>query len=130
MHYCTSTMKMLSTDWFTIKTNANIRRMSVRDLTIAYQHIDRFFEAHLKDWTNPVGVARNCPSPWPPALAPVWHAAGMDEQEAAMFLGNLYCRHAIARPELWWSFSDTVIPGRPRRYIVQHHLIKPHTMED
>lgn len=117
---------MLKTDWFPQKTNVRIGNMSQTDLSNIYAHIDQFFNDHLRDPANFVGVARNCPHPWPPVLVPIWLATGRDEEEAAMLLGNLYCRHAIARPEVWWSFSDTVIPGRPRRYVVHHHLAAPY----
>jgi hypothetical protein len=127
MHFCTSTMKFLKNDWFWQKTDMLVARKTSKDLVNVYSHIDRFFDDHLRDWTNVVGVARNCPDPWPPVLAPVWVSAWRNEDEAAMFLGNLYCRKAIVRPEVWWSFSDTVLPGRPRRYIVQHHMMTPHS---
>jgi hypothetical protein len=121
-HFCTSKMEFLRTDWFPSKTNALIKHMRPRDLTAVHVYIDQFFEAHVQDSANEVGVAKNCPDPWPSVLAPIWIAADMDEERAGMFLGNLYCRHAIQRPEEWWSFPDAVLPWKPRKYVVKHHL--------
>jgi hypothetical protein len=122
MHFCSSTLKCLTTDWFASKTNARLRHFQPGDLQIVYNHIGQFFDAHLHDPINKVSVPLNCPHPWPSVLAPVWLACGHDEEEGAKFLGNLYCRYAIVRSELWWSFPYAVLDWKPRLYVVDQHL--------
>jgi hypothetical protein len=116
-------MSFLQTDWFPSKTNALLKGMTAQEQADIHNHIDQFFDAHTQDVKNQVGVAKNCPNPWPAVLTPIWIAAGMDEERAAMLLGNIYCRHAINRPEEWWSFPDAVLEWKPRRYVVRHHLM-------
>jgi hypothetical protein len=116
-------MKWLRTDWFSSKTDAQIRALRGNDLQLINAHINIFFDAHIINRSNRICVPINCPNPWPPALASVWHAAGMDEEEAAMFLGNLYCRVAIKRPEKWWTAPIPYLEGAPRQY----HLASDYT---
>jgi hypothetical protein len=129
-HFCSSKFKLLRTDWCPQLTNAHIRKFKPGDLNMIDQHIGQFFDAHLADPSNRVSVPLNCPNPWPSVLAPVWLACNRDEEEAAKFLGNLYCRYAIKRPELWWSFPYAVIEWKPRLYVVHHHLIASQVPEN
>jgi hypothetical protein len=122
MLFDTSTMKHLKTDWFSSKTNARIRLFQPGDLQVVYSHIGPFFDAHVQDAANRVSVPLNCPHPWPSALAPVWLACGHDQEEAAMLLGNLYCRYAIQRPEMWWSSPYAALKWKPRLYVVHQHI--------
>jgi len=117
-HFCTSSGTLLTTDWFEPVTNAHLRQVTPIALRDVYAHLCQFFDRHVADRTFRVSVPHNCPSPWPPVLAPLWLACGCDEEEAAKLLGDLYCRYAIARPELWMSFPDAVLEWKPRRYTV------------
>jgi hypothetical protein len=103
-------------------TNIHIRHLGPRNLSAVYQYIGQFFDAHILDPANRVSVPINCPNPWPPVLGPLWLVCGQDDEEAAKFLGNLYCRYAIQRPELWWSFPYAVLDWKPRLYVVNSHL--------
>lgn len=109
----------MTTDWFPILTNVHLQQISPQDQQMVDQHIGQFFDAHIADRSQKVSVPINCPHPWPSVLTPVWLACNRDEEEAAKFLGNLYCRYAIKRPELWMSFPDAVLSWKPRRYVVQ-----------
>jgi len=127
-HFCTSAIGYLSTDWFSRWTNARIRNMHAMypsHLPLVFGHIGQFFDDHVNDPNNKVFVATNCPSPWPSVLDPVYDAVGQQYDDAAMFLGNLYCRYAILRPETWWSFPNALLPHKPRTYVAHIHL---HTM--
>jgi hypothetical protein len=111
-----SKFAFLTTDWFPKKTNLLLGRMTATEYKMVDDQIAQFFDAHLRDQSK-VSVPINCPHPWPTALVPVWIAANRDEQEAAMLLGNLYCRHAIKRPEIWISVPYAVLDWKPRLYV-------------
>jgi hypothetical protein len=84
------------------------------------------FDRHLKDRGYRVVVTENYPDPWPAVLWPLYPAAG-GKDPAAMFLGCLFCRVAIARPELWICAPLPIYTNRPpekshpRRYMVWHN---------
>jgi len=117
MHFDMSKLNWLRTDWFAHVTNAHLRHVTPIELRDINSHIDQFFDAHVRITHERVSVPINCPGHWPAVLAPVWIACGRNDEEAAMFLGNLYCRRAIARPEVWLSFNYAVIPWHPRLYV-------------
>jgi hypothetical protein len=118
-------MEWLKTDWFHTTTEAYIRALHRQggQLQPIYDHINTFFDAHVINRANDVCVTINCPNPWPPVLGSVWHAAGEDEDRAAMFLGNLYCRVAIARPDKWWSAPIPYLKATPRHYVLASDMI-------
>jgi hypothetical protein len=115
-------MRCVTTDWFAPKTNARLSHFRPGDLPMVYKYIGQFFDAHVRDARNKVSVPINCPHPWPPMLEPIWLACGHNEEQGAMLLGNLYCRYAIQRPELWWTVSNAILDWKPRLYVVDQHL--------
>ncbi len=128
-HYCTSKMQWLHTDWFHTLTQSQLQALQSYggNVVAIYAHIDQFFDAHIKNQTNRVCVTINCPNPWPPVLGPVWLASSRDETRAAMFLGNLYCRAAIRRPEVWLSAPYPIFKGRPNpnKWTPRHYFLGP-----
>jgi hypothetical protein len=128
-HFCTTKLKWLRTDWHSDLTDAQIRALQHHGGNIqdVYAHIDTFFDAYLINRINRVCVTINCQNPWPAVLAPLWLASGQDEEAAAMFLGNLYCRRAINRSEPWWSSPHPVFKNRPnpRTWTPRHYFIGP-----
>jgi len=117
-HYDMSQGQLITTDWFPRTTDGQLRAIKPRELKAIYCYIGQFFDAQIADRTAKVCVPFNCPDPWPSVLAPIWIAAGRNEEAAAMLLGNLYCRHAITRPELWASSPLALLKWKPRHYIV------------
>lgn len=123
-HFDTSTMRWMTTDWFPSKTNQQIARLTPTELRDALDCIEGRFEAHVADPRLPVGVALNFPGEWPPDLEPLWSKCCLGlEDEAAMLAGNLYCRVAIRRKEKWWSFPDTRLSHKPRKYLLDTDLL-------
>lgn len=53
----------------------------------------------------------------PRRVARIERACSEDEDEAAMLVGNLYCRVAIGRPEIWWSCNAAELDHHPRKYV-------------
>jgi hypothetical protein len=130
-------MKLLRTDWFSVATDAKIRALRYHggNLQAINAHINTFFDAHVINPVNRVCVTLNCQNPWPAVLVPVWDAAGNDEVEAALFLGGLYCRVAIARPEAWTSVPYPIFQSRadpnaraPRRYVLSRDMVEPRSV--
>jgi hypothetical protein len=93
-----------TTDWRPQLTTALLRTIPPSDRLMVDAYIKTFFDAHVIDHSQRVNVTLNCPDPWPPMLEPLWIATH-DKAQAAMLLGNLYCRHAIKRSELWFCAS-------------------------
>jgi hypothetical protein len=134
--FCTSLIKYLETDWFSEKTDARMKAFAPGDYDMVDEYIKQFFDAHaIQGPMMRVCVPINCPHPWPTALVPVWIACNYDEEDAAMFLGGLYCRHAIKRPELWWTaplpFTKRLSEGGeriigPARHYVMQPMHPPH----
>jgi hypothetical protein len=113
-------MSMLNDCWrFGPKTNQQCARVTPGQLQAALDFIDTFFAAHIADPSQSVGVAFNCPGSWEDTpLEPLYAiACAGDEDEAAMLVGNLYCRVAIRRSELWWSFNAAELDHHPRKYV-------------
>jgi hypothetical protein len=136
-HFCSTKMKLLRTDWFPAATDAKIRalRHYGGNLQAINAHINTFFDAHVINPVNRVCVTLNCQNPWPAVLVPLWDASGNDEGEAALFLGGLYCRVAIARPEAWTSvpypiFHNRADPNKwaPRRYVLGQDMVEPRSV--
>jgi hypothetical protein len=95
-----SSMSMLRDCWrFGQKTNQQCARISPSELQAALDYIDTFFSAHIADPRQSVGIAFNCSGSWEGTpLQPLYEVAcSGDEDEAAMLVGNLYCRVAIRR---------------------------------
>jgi hypothetical protein len=125
-HFCATTMKVLKTDWFPSLTDAQIRALPYHggNLAAINAFINAFFDAHVahpirREDDCRVCVPLNCPDPWPMILTPVWLASNQAQDQAAMFLGNLFCRVAIARKEMWVSTPYPIFTHRdvtPRRY--------------
>jgi hypothetical protein len=122
-------MKWLRTDWFSQGTDARIRALRHHggNLQLIETHINKFFDAHVINRSNRVCVTVNCQNPWPAVLSPLWHASGDDEEEAAKFLGNLYCRVAIKRPEKWLSAPYPIFKQRrdPHKWAPRHYFLGP-----
>ena len=116
--------KVLTTDWFHSETNTRIRQLRPGELAAINAHINTFFDAHVTDpHLHQIVVPLCCPHPWPPVLDPVYRACGGRHyphayEEAGMFLGNLFCRVAIARREWWWTLSQTRFDWKPRTYVL------------
>jgi hypothetical protein len=108
--------KEIREDWYPNITDVHIRslRQCGGDLQAVYRHINGFFNAHLMDTDrNEICVTINCRNPWPQVLDDLYVACGNDEDEAAMFLGGLFCRVAIKRPDWWWCSPLPVFKNRP-----------------
>jgi hypothetical protein len=122
-------MDFLKTDWFPDLTNAQISTLhryggNVMDV---YTHINTFFDAHAINRINRVCVTLNCQNPWPVVLGPLFDASGCDEERAALFLGNLFCRVAINRPEVWMSAPYPIFRQRrdPHKWAPRHYFFAP-----
>lgn len=122
MHFDTPSMKWLRTDWFPEKTNRQLRQFRPGEKRNIREYIDSFFDMHMADPRNQVGVLLNCPHPWARVLIPIWRVCNENEEEAAMLLGNIFCRVAILRSDDWWSHSDTRFKHKPRMYVFDQFL--------
>jgi len=111
------TMQELRTDWYPDKTNRTIARLKPAELAEIKRLINLRFDEHLANPDrNKVSVPINFPNPWPPCFAALWLACGKDEEQAAMILGNLFCRVAIERSEWWWYGNAPVPSWHPRMF--------------
>jgi hypothetical protein len=119
----------MTTDWHPRSTDAKIKALLKQggSLQQVNDYINTFFDARLKKQIEHVCVTINCPDPWPPVLAQVWHASGMDVEEAALFMGGLYCRVANARTEAWISAPLPLFFNRadPRKWKPRHYIPWP-----
>jgi hypothetical protein len=120
------TGKWLSTDWFPTRTNAALKNMTPIQIHDVHVYIEIFFNIGVRP-RPPDGfkvcVPINCPNPWPQVLDPVYNAVG-NYEDAAKFLGNLYCRVGIRRNDAWIS-SPLPWPGlkhKPRVYVPFHNI--------
>jgi hypothetical protein len=113
-----------STSWLTdcwnfgAKTNQQLRRFRPGEAAKVYDYINKTaFDPHVADPRQPVVVCRNFPGEWPIELEAVYVRGGLSYPDmAAMLLGNLYCRAAIARPDYWYTINTPVIGHHPREY--------------
>jgi hypothetical protein len=128
--YCTTTNRYLRTDWHSSWTDLRIRELLRQggSLQPIEAHINTFFDAHIINPINRVCVTLNCQNPWPAVLVPVWHACGMSEEDAALFLGALFCRVAIKRPkeEDWWTSPLPIFRNRadPYKWTPRHYVLR------
>lgn len=127
--YCTTKMKTLRIDWYWRSTNAMLHAFHRLggNLPAVNGHINIFFDRFVASpvEANRVCVPLNCPDPWPPVLDLLFDAAGRNQEQAALFLGGLYCRVAIQRPEEWYA-SPFHLRNRlnPYKWSPRHYFIR------
>ena len=91
--------------------------------------IDGFFDQHVANPRFVVGVPFNLPGVWPPEVEPLYDACvriyGPTNafDQAKLFAGNVYCRVAIARSDIWSTTRTPPFPrsSAPRFYVLHRH---------